>query len=136
MSAQCLNCRMYLEAGSKSCPSCGTPCGNQAHQGPDNEDHRVRGAFGGLLFGLITAPALIAFGVMVCLTGWGLLLGLAIIAAGILTPIAGSVFGMGEHAGKCPFCGTHMVGIPDGKAHGCPVCAREFAFKTVNGKTA
>ncbi len=136
MSVQCSKCRMNLDAASRHCPSCGASTTHAARQSSDNERHRVRGALGGLLFGLVTAPVLIIFGVMVCFTGWGLLLGLISVAAGVLAPIAGSVFGMDEYAGKCPFCGTQMIGIPDGKAHGCPVCTREFAFKTVHGKPA
>ncbi len=52
--------------------------------------------------GLIAAPILIVTGIMICLTGWGILLGLPVIVAGILAPLAGPLLGMSEHAAKCP----------------------------------
>jgi tRNA(Ile2) C34 agmatinyltransferase TiaS len=50
------------------------------------------------------------------------------IIAGVLAPLAGPVFGMGEHLGKCPSCGTRMISTTDAHAHGCPVCNEKFAI--------
>ena len=78
------------------------------------------------LFGLIVAPILIFPGVLLCLLGWGIFLGVPMIMLGILAPLAGPVFGIGEHLGKCPACGTRVVGVTDGKGHSCPVCNAVF----------
>jgi hypothetical protein len=87
----------------------------------------ARGAFGGLIYGVIAAPILIVAGIMISLTGWGIFLGVPVIALGILAPLAGPLFGMGEHKGKCPACGTTVITIGDGKVHDCPTCSAKFA---------
>jgi hypothetical protein len=85
------------------------------------------GGFGGLLLGLVTAPALIIFGTLLCLTGLGAILGVPLILAGVLAPLAGPMFGLGERKVRCPWCNTSEVTIADGKPHFCPRCEREFA---------
>jgi DNA-directed RNA polymerase subunit RPC12/RpoP len=87
----------------------------------------ARGAFGGLLYGVIAAPILIVAGIMISLTGWGIFLGVPVIVLGILAPLAGPLFGMGEHKGKCPACGTTVITVGDGKVHDCPTCSAKFA---------
>jgi DNA-directed RNA polymerase subunit RPC12/RpoP len=87
----------------------------------------ARGAFGGLIYGVIAAPILIVAGIMISLTGWGIFLGVPVIVLGILAPLAGPLFGMGEHKGRCPECGTTVITIGDGKVHDCPTCSAKFA---------
>jgi hypothetical protein len=86
------------------------------------------GAFGGLFIGVVTAPVLIIFGGMLCLTGLGAILGIPMIIAGVLSPLAGPLMGMKEHQGKCPCCGMHVLSITDGEPHHCPSCDGEFAL--------
>ena len=43
--------------------------------------------------------------------------GVPMILLGIMAPLLGPMLGMGEHRGKCPFCGTRMISVDDGKAH-------------------
>jgi hypothetical protein len=128
MNAQCAKCHLALESGWSFCPACGTAAESPHPASPqEHENHPVRGAFGGLMYGLIAAPILIIAGIMVCLTGWGLFLGVPIIVLGILAPLGGPIFGMNEHAAKCPVCGTRVVTLADGKEHACPSCAARFA---------
>lgn len=95
----------------------------------EHEHHRARGAFGGMLFGVIAAPILIIPGILLCLLGWGIFLGIPMILLGILLPIVGPIFGMGEHKGRCPSCGTRMISFGNGKKQDCPVCNARFAIE-------
>ena len=128
MDAHCSKCATSLTPLWIFCPHCGTavPHETQNYAAP-HEHVPARGAFGGLLYGLIAAPILIAAGIMISLTGWGVFLGVPIILLGILAPLAGPLFGMGEHRGKCPVCGTVVITIGDGKVHDGPTCSAKFA---------
>jgi hypothetical protein len=63
---------------------------------------------------------------MLCLTGIGVFLGVPMIVAGVLAPLLGPLFGLGEHKGKCPSCGIAVVSVTDGASHKCPACSEEF----------
>jgi hypothetical protein len=89
----------------------------------------MEGAFSGMTLGMIAAPLMIIVGIMLCLTGWGLFLGVPVIVGGILAPLAGPIFGMGGHKGKCPSCGMRVVTVADGRVHHCPGCSKEFAVE-------
>lgn len=127
MNAQCEKCASRLEPAWRFCPQCGAVQAMQHAEPQEHEHHPARGAFGGLAYGLIAAPILIVTGIMICLTGWGILLGVPVIVAGILAPLAGPLLGMSEHAAKCPACGTRVVTVADGKVHHCPMCSETFA---------
>jgi ribosomal protein L37AE/L43A len=129
MSTSCLKCGTELVSSWSFCPHCGTTLAHPAHSEPQQEHIPARGAFGGLFYGLIAAPILIFPGVMLCLLGWGIFLGIPMIVLGILAPLAGPLFGMSEHKGKCPACGTTVIGVADGKVHACPACNAEFAVE-------
>ena len=77
----------------------------------------MEGAFSGMALGMIAAPLMIVVGIMLCMTGWGLFFGVPVIIGGILAPLAGPLFGMGERKGKCPTCGTLVVTVADGREH-------------------
>ena len=128
MDATCTKCKAQLTSSQWSfCPQCGEAVVHEAAEPQEHELHPARGAFGGLAYGLIAAPILVIAGVMICLTGWGLFLGIPVILMGILAPLAGPMFGMSEHTAKCPDCGTRMITIADGKMHACPTCNASFA---------
>jgi hypothetical protein len=110
------------------CPRCGVGIAHEHLATPEEEHVPARGAFGGLLYGLIAAPILIIAGVMLCLTGWGVFLGIPVMILGVLAPLAGPIFGMAEHIGKCPACGTTMITNHDGLAHDCPTCNQSFSI--------
>ena len=126
MDANCSKCGMHLSSPWSFCPHCGAAIPLEHHE---TEERHIpaRGAFGGLLYGVIAAPILIIAGVMICLTGWGIFIGVPIVAIGVLAPLAGPIFGMGEHKGKCPECGTTVISVADGKVHDCPACSAQFA---------
>jgi predicted RNA-binding Zn-ribbon protein involved in translation (DUF1610 family) len=127
MDANCVKCGAHLASAWSFCPGCGTSVAHEIHP-RDHQHHPARGAFGGLYFGLVAAPILIFPGVLLCLLGWGIFLGVPMIVLGVLAPLAGPVMGMTEHKGKCPSCGTRMISVDDGKAHECPVCCAKFAI--------
>ena len=128
MDARCSKCSMQIPSAGNFCPYCGTAVARESR--PVKHDrHRGRAAFGGTFYGLIAAPILIIPGILLCLLGWGIFLGIPMIIMGILLPLAGPIFGMGEHRGKCPSCGTRMISVEDGQKHACPVCNAMFAME-------
>lgn len=127
MNALCSKCGANLTEQWEFCPHCGTQVQHVHAEPPTPQHHPARGAFGGLLYGLIAAPILIIAGIMICLTGWGVFLGVPVIAMGVLAPLAGPLFGMNERPAKCPSCGTYVVTLADGKVHNCPSCGEQFA---------
>lgn len=131
MNAHCTKCGTLVERSWTFCPECGVAVmrehGVHAEHG-EPEKSSVPGAFGGLLFGLITAPALIIAGTLLCLTGLGAFLGVPLLIAAMLMPIAGPLFGMGEHSVRCPYCHTREITVADGRMHSCPNCEKEFAL--------
>jgi DNA-directed RNA polymerase subunit RPC12/RpoP len=127
MDAHCSKCATPLTPLWIFCPHCGTAVPHETQNAAAPEHVPARGAFGGLIYGVIAAPILIVAGIMITLTGWGIFLGVPVIVLGILAPLAGPLFGMGEHKGKCPGCGTTVITIGDGKVHDCPTCSAKFA---------
>jgi DNA-directed RNA polymerase subunit RPC12/RpoP len=127
MDAHCSKCATPLTPLWIFCPHCGTAVPHETQNAAPSEHVPARGAFGGLIYGVIAAPILIVAGIMISLTGWGIFLGVPVIVLGILAPLAGPLFGMGEHKGKCPACGTTVITIGDGKVHDCPTCGARFA---------
>jgi uncharacterized Zn finger protein (UPF0148 family) len=131
MNAQCSKCGTQLAQSWGFCPHCGAIHENPAPAPPAEHEHKkssMPGAFGGLFFGVVLAPVLIIFGAMLCLTGLGAFLGIPMIIAGLVSPLAGPLMGMKEHQGRCPCCGLHVVSVTDGQPHYCPSCDSEFAL--------
>ena len=131
MNTQCSKCGMQLAPSWGFCPHCGF---GATHENPapappaEHEKSSMPGAFGGLFLGVVMAPVLIIFGFLLCLTGLGAFLGIPMILAGLISPLAGPLMGMKEHQGRCPCCGLHVVSVTDGEPHYCPSCASEFAL--------
>jgi predicted amidophosphoribosyltransferase len=129
MDVHCSKCGNDLAQPWSFCPHCGAPVAREHVVQPPHEPIPMEGAFSGMALGMIAAPLMIVAGIMLCMTGWGLFVGVPVIIGGILAPLAGPIFGMGEHKGKCPSCGTRVVTIADGHAHHCPACSKEFAVE-------
>jgi len=127
MSAHCTKCHFDLDPAWSFCPGCGAIVAPLPHREPQSEHVPASGAYGGLLYGLVAAPILIIAGVMICLTGWGIFIGVPVMVLGVLAPLAGPLFGMAEHTGKCPACGTTVLTTSDGLLHDCPSCSTKFA---------
>ena len=132
MEANCVKCGIHLASTWGFCPQCGSAVVHEILPA-EHQHHPARGAFGGLYYGLIAAPILIIPGILLCLLGWGIFLGVPMIVLGVLAPLYGPMVGMGEHKGKCPSCGTRMVSVDDAKEHECPVCSRKFAIVDHHG---
>ena len=129
MNRHCTQCGTDLVEAWSFCPSCGTRLEEKRVSSKPHwhEFAPSKGAYGGLVYGVVTAPILILAGVMICLTGWGIFLGIPIVLIGIMAPLAGTLFGIGEHQGKCPKCGVRVISNSDHLAHACPHCGEPFS---------
>jgi hypothetical protein len=92
----CRHCHQRVETVWEFCAHCGKPVERAVAEPHEPEKAPVTGAFGGLGMGLVLAPVLVIVGAMLCLTGLGAFLGVPMIVAGILSPLAGPVFGMNK----------------------------------------
>ena len=131
MEAQCSKCGARMDAPWKYCPHCGTVISQEAPvpapaassiEPVGTEKAPVRGAFGGLLFGMLAVPILAIVGTMLCLTGLGAILGVPMIAAAFLAPLIGPMIGIGELHGTCPWCKTRIhsiIAVPQFYCHAC-----------------
>jgi DNA-directed RNA polymerase subunit RPC12/RpoP len=95
----------------------------------DTEKAPVKGAFSGLLFGVIVAPMMIIVGTMLCLTGLGIFLGVPLIIGGILAPLAGPLVGFGSLKGKCPSCGTAVSSLNSKGSFECEACHQRIVIR-------
>jgi hypothetical protein len=101
MADLCTHCGEHLASPAIFCARCGVRVTHPeptATPHPRPEAAPVTGAFSGLYFGLIALPLMLVVGIMLCLTGWGIVFGLPVIVLALFAPLAGPLFGMG--AGK------------------------------------
>lgn len=128
MSGSCLKCGTSLEAPWKFCPHCGAvnaPAPHN-HSEPKHEKAPVKYAFGGLLFGLVTAPVLIIYGALICLLGPAMVLGIPMIIAGICAPLLGPYLAINAVRGKCPWCGAKISSVGPLDAFYCHACSKRI----------
>jgi DNA-directed RNA polymerase subunit RPC12/RpoP len=132
MEHSCLKCGARLESPWSFCPLCGAAAAHEAAEKPVPHEHQnapLRGAFGGMLFGILAAPVFIIVGGMLCLTWLGAIAGIPMIIAGVISPLAGPILGMGQLKGQCPWCSAPVscLGLFDGFS--CPSCGKRIAVK-------
>jgi hypothetical protein len=97
MNSLCPHCGQHLEPTWRFCANCGVhipPPVETTHEHPEPEPAPVKGAFGGMFFGFVAVPLLLIVGSLLCLTGLGAFLGVPMIIAGVLAPLAGALYGM------------------------------------------
>jgi len=134
MNPVCSNCAAPLESPWKFCPQCGNSSAHQpaaaAHPRHDHERAPVKGAFSGLLFGLLLAPPLIISGTMMCLmVGPWMAIGIPFIIAGICAPFAGPILGIGALRGICPWCGAKISSVGPLDAFYCYACSKPIVVR-------
>jgi hypothetical protein len=100
MSDLCVHCGEPLVEEWVFCVRCGAKIEAAATApiapaGHEHEPAPVTGAFSGALFGMIAAPIALMFGIMLCLTGWGIVIGIPVIILATLAPLAGPLVGLG-----------------------------------------
>ncbi len=132
-SNSCSKCGARLETQWKFCPFCGVEPTQQAseaaHVHHEHEKAPVMGGFSGLFFGLIAAPVLIIVGIMICLTGLGVVLGIPLIVAGVLAPLVGPLMGVNALRGACPWCGEKISGVGIFDRFSCSKCGQRIVVK-------
>lgn len=133
MENQCAGCGAHLELPWKFCPHCGR---TQAvaetvleHEHLAPEKAPAKGAFSGLLLGLIAAPILVIVGAMLCLTGLGAILGIPMVIAGIAAPLVGPMVGLESLKGQCPWCGVSVSSVANTKDFDCHECGKRIAIR-------
>jgi len=84
-----------------------------------------RGKTVGGLTGTAIGFVLIAIGIMVSLTGVGLIIGVPLILAGVAYPlIARSMI-----RGQCPYCGRNVSALNSKPGINCPECGRDIVIR-------
>lgn len=132
-SNSCTKCGAHIETQWKFCPLCGVERERNAPEAPHahaaREEAPVKSGFSGLFFGLIAAPVFIMVGVMICMTGLGIVLGIPLIVAGVLAPVIGPIMGVNAMRGTCPWCGGDVSGVGIFDKFSCPKCNHHIARK-------
>ncbi|HEY2859800.1 MAG TPA: hypothetical protein VGJ21_15370 [Terracidiphilus sp.] len=104
MNNLCRKCCETLDPVWTFCPHCGKkPDASTTEIAPAGHDHEpapVTGAFSGTIIGFIAVPVGLLFGIMLCLTGWGIFIGIPVIFLAILAPLAGPLVGLGAAKDK------------------------------------
>jgi cytochrome b561 len=105
MTDLCTHCGEHLAVPAIFCARCGARAFRPPeahHEHPPAEKAPVTGAFSGLYFGIIALPLMLVVGILLFLTGWGIIFGLPVLVLAIFAPLARPLFGMGvgkdEHA--------------------------------------
>jgi DNA-directed RNA polymerase subunit RPC12/RpoP len=132
MNGSCPKCGAQLASPWRFCPGCGASIVSEIHEQASRaeaEKAPVKGAFGGLLIGMIAVPALIIFGTLLCLTGLGAILGVPLILGAVLAPLLGPLIGIGELRGKCPWCGAQVSIIFNSPGFACHACKQRIAIR-------
>jgi len=128
MNTSCANCGAHIESLWSFCPHCGAAVPDEVHETqpaaahPNPEKVPVKGAFGGLLLGFISAPVLIVVGSLLLITGVGALPGFLMIVGGILAPLLGPMLGIGALHGNCPWCGAEVRALALLDRFSCESC--------------
>jgi predicted RNA-binding Zn-ribbon protein involved in translation (DUF1610 family) len=132
MDKLCSTCGQHIDPAWKFCPGCGSayaPVANRTPKDSEPEAAPAKGAFSGLLFGMIAMPILLIVGAMLCLTGLGAILGIPMIIAGICAPLVGPMMGLGALKGDCPWCGIPVSSVANSKDFSCHGCGKRIAIK-------
>lgn len=132
MNSPCVQCGAHLEPLWGFCPHCGA---SSAHgslavaEHPEPERTPVKGAFGGLLLGVVATPVMLMVGSLLLITGVGALPGILLIVGGVLAPLAGPVLGMNAVRGHCPWCGAEVSSIALIDRFSCSACKGKIAVR-------
>jgi predicted RNA-binding Zn-ribbon protein involved in translation (DUF1610 family) len=129
MQGHCSTCGVRLESQWKFCPLCGGASVREVEPKGEPEKTPAKGAFGGLLFGMLAIPILVIVGTMLCLTGLGAILGIPMILTAVFTPLLGPMIGLGALKGKCPWCGVSVSSVANTKDFDCHSCGRRIAIR-------
>lgn len=100
MDEPCTHCGERLASNWIFCARCGAHIERPEPVPQEHEPTPVTGAFTGALFGLIAMPLALIFGIMLCFTGWGVVIGIPIIILALLSPLLGPMIGLGATKGK------------------------------------
>jgi hypothetical protein len=129
MSRSCSKCGLSLDSHWSFCPHCGGEGVLQEHKPHVHEKTPVRYAFGGALIGFVSAPVLIIYGTLICLLGPTMVLGIPMIIAGVLAPIAAPYLAINAVRGRCPWCDSKIASIGPLNAFYCHACSKPIVVR-------
>jgi predicted amidophosphoribosyltransferase len=129
MSRSCSKCGLAFESNWSFCPHCGG-AGTQEEPKPRvHEPAPARFAFSGVVLGFVTAPVLIIYGIMICLLGPPMVLGIPLIVLGVLAPFVGPYLAINAVRGKCPWCGAKIASVGPITAFYCHACSKPIVVR-------
>ncbi len=130
MTVPCPKCASPLESSWKFCPSCGSGVIHVAEiHAHEHEKAPARYAYAGLFFGLVSAPVFIIYGIMICLLGPWMVVGLPMIALGIISPVLGPYLAINAIRGKCPYCNATISSVGPLDAFYCYKCSQKIVVR-------
>lgn len=136
MSGSCGKCGAGLDGSWKFCPHCGAqevvPVPAEAvavHHSHEHERAPAKYAFGGIFFGIVTAPVLIIYGTMICLLGPPMVFGIPLIIAGILAPFVVPYMAINAVRGRCPWCDAKITSFGPLDAFYCHACSKRIVVR-------
>jgi predicted RNA-binding Zn-ribbon protein involved in translation (DUF1610 family) len=124
MERHCMHCGAGLEDAWSFCPRCGKH-GTSENVHVDAAQEQSFAPVRGMVLGGLASIGLIAVGVALFFTGWGMFIGFPLMMVGAIAPLV--LFSLGEQVDKCPFCGVWVLTGQDHKLHACPHCNELFA---------
>lgn len=122
----CKRCGTQHATGIRYCSRCGTAT-LSAGAGVNGA-----GMLAGVAAGSAISVVFIAFGLLLCLTGIGLVLGVPFILAGLVSPVMGLLKGAAAKRiqrcrGNCPWCAYTVTGSAPG--FNCPACRNRILVR-------
>lgn len=79
--------------------------------------------------GRLAAVSAIGFGLILCFTGFGLLLGISVILAGLLAPLYAHKIGLTGLVGPCPYCDEEVKAFVSDKGATCKACHQRIVVR-------
>ena len=72
---------------------------------------------------------LIFLGILLCITGIGIIIGYPLIIVGLIVPFFGPLKGLGALQGECPWCRTQVTSHIALQEVTCPACKKRIVIK-------
>ncbi len=99
------------------------------HPTNTTQSAKAVGVAAGTTLGFGCGVMLFVVGLLISLTGIGVIIGVPLMLAGILTPIFGLLMGLAKIKGPCPYCGTLVYASSSDPGVTCPGCKKRIVIR-------